>query len=161
MDTTVVYYALAGALVLIGLAGVILPALPGLPLVFAGLQLAAWADGFTHVGWVALVILGAITALSLLIDFLATVYGAKRVGASKMALWGSVVGAIAGMFFMPIGLFVGPFAGAWIGEYYQTRKTDQATKVGIGTWLGIVLGTATKLALGLCMLGVFAIAWFF
>lgn len=161
MDTAVVYYVLAAALVVVGLAGVILPALPGLPLVFAGLLLAAWADGFAHVGWIPLLVLGLITALSFLIDFLATVYGARRVGASKAALWGSVIGAFAGLLFMPIGLFVGPFAGAWLGEYLQTRKTDRATKVGIGTWLGIVLGTATKLALGLCMLGVFAIAWFF
>ncbi|MBB5862675.1 DUF456 domain-containing protein [Xanthomonas sp. 3058] len=161
MDTTVVYYVLAGALVLVGLAGVVLPALPGLPLVLAGLLVAAWADGFNHVGGIPLVVLGLITALSFVVDFLATLYGAQRVGASKLALWGSVIGAIVGIFFMPIGLFVGPFAGAWIGEYYQTRKTGQATKVGIGTWLGIMLGTATKLALGLCMLGVFAIAWFF
>ncbi|MBB6337315.1 hypothetical protein FHR59_001525 [Xanthomonas arboricola] len=161
MDTTVVYYVLAGVLVLIGLAGVVLPALPGLPLVFAGLLVAAWADGFAHIGWVALVILGLMTALSFAIDFLATVYGAQRVGASKAALWGSVIGSVVGIFFMPIGLFVGPFAGAWLGEYWQTRKSDQATKVGFGTWLGIVFGTATKLALGLCMLGVFAIAWFF
>ncbi|MBB4129454.1 DUF456 domain-containing protein [Xanthomonas sp. 3075] len=161
MDTTVVYYVLAGALVLVGLAGVVLPALPGLPLVLAGLLVAAWADGFNHVGWIPLVVLGVITALSFVVDFLATLYGAQRVGASKLALWGSVIGAIVGIFFMPIGLFVGPFAGAWIGEYHQTRKTGQATKVGIGTWLGIMLGTATKLALGLCMLGVFAIAWFF
>lgn len=84
MDTTVVYYILAGVLVLVGLAGVILPALPGLPLVFAGLLLAAWADGFAHVGWVALVVLGVMTALSFLIDFLATVYGAQR---SAPASW--------------------------------------------------------------------------
>ncbi|MBB5737136.1 hypothetical protein FHT08_003104 [Xanthomonas campestris] len=161
MDTNVLYYILAGVLVLIGLAGVVLPALPGLPLVFAGLLVAAWADGFAHVGWVALLILGLMTALSFAIDFFATVYGAQRVGASKAALWGSVIGSVVGIFFMPIGLFVGPFAGAWIGEYWQTRKSDQATKVGFGTWLGIVFGTATKLALGLCMLGVFAIAWLF
>ncbi|WP_349812546.1 DUF456 domain-containing protein [Xanthomonas arboricola] len=161
MDITVVYYILAGVLVLIGLAGVVLPALPGLPLVFAGLLVAAWADGFARVGWAALVILGLMTALSFAIDFLATVYGAQRVGASKAALWGSVIGSVVGIFFMPIGLFVGPFAGAWLGEYWQTRKSDQATKVGFGTWLGIVFGTATKLALGLCMLGVLAIAWFF
>ncbi|TQV02636.1 DUF456 domain-containing protein, partial [Xanthomonas perforans] len=118
-------------------------------------------DHFTHIGWVTLVVLGLITALSYLVDFLATLYGAQRVGASKLALWGSVIGGIAGIFFMPIGLFVGPFAGAWLGEYYQTRKSGQATKVGLGTWVGIMLGTATKLALGLCMLGVFAIGWFF
>ncbi|MEG8120057.1 DUF456 domain-containing protein, partial [Xanthomonas hortorum] len=105
MDTTVVYYILAGVLVLIGLAGVILPALPGLPLVFVGLLVAAWADDFVHVGWVALVILGLITALSFAIDFLAPVSGAKRVGASKMALWGSVIGSVVGIFFMPIGFF--------------------------------------------------------
>lgn len=142
-----------------GLLGVLLPALPGLPLLFAGLLLAAWTDDFAHVGWLPLTVLGALTAVSLLIDFLASIYGAQRQGASGKALGGSLIGSVVGLFFLPIGLLVGPFVGAWIGEYWHSRTLGKATRVGIGTWLGILLGTATNLALGLCMLAVFALAW--
>nr|WP_241093293.1 DUF456 domain-containing protein [Xanthomonas sp.] len=152
---------IAGLLVLVGLAGVVLPALPGLPLVFFGLLLAAWADGFQRVGWVALTVLGVLTLLSFLIDFLSTVVGAQRVGASRKALWGSVLGSVVGLFFMPIGLFVGPFVGALAGEYWHGRQLGQATKVGFGTWLGIVLGVAAKLALAFAMVGLFAASWLF
>lgn len=161
MDPTFIYYMVAGLLVFLGLAGVVLPALPGMPLLFAGLLLAAWTDGFQRVGWVILTVLGVLTVLSFLIDFLATVFGAKRVGASRKALWGSVLGSVAGLFFMPIGLFVGPFVGALAGEYWHGRQLQQAARVGLGTWLGIVLGTAAKLALALAMVGLFAAAWLF
>ncbi|HYG06062.1 MAG TPA: DUF456 domain-containing protein [Stenotrophomonas sp.] len=159
MDPSFIYYLIAGILVLVGFAGVVLPALPGLPLVFAGLLVAAWADGFTHVGWIPLTLIGLLTALSFLIDFLATVYGAQRVGASAWALWGSALGTVVGLFFLPIGLFVGPFAGAWVGEYWHSRRVGHATRVGFGTWLGILLGTASKFALGFCMIGLFVLAW--
>lgn len=161
MDPTFIYYMVAGLLVLLGLAGVVLPALPGMPLLFAGLLLAAWADGFQRVGWVMLTLLGVLTLLSFLVDFLATVFGAKRVGASRKALWGSLLGSVAGLFFMPIGLFVGPFVGALAGEYWHGQQLQQATRVGLGTWLGIILGTAAKLALALAMVGLFAAAWLF
>nr|WP_269450819.1 DUF456 domain-containing protein [Stenotrophomonas sp. MMGLT7] len=152
---------IAALLVLVGLAGIVLPALPGLPLVFAGLLAAAWANGFERVGWLPLVVLGVMAALSLLIDFAATAFGAQRVGASAKALWGSVIGTFAGLFFLPFGILVGPFVGAWLGEYWHSRQAGKATAVGLGTWLGIVLGTASKIALGIAMLGVFAIAWYF
>lgn len=161
MDYSFILYLLAALLVVIGVAGVILPALPGVPLVFAGLLVAAWTDGFDRVGWIPLVVLGVLTAISVVIDILSTVVGAQKVGASKLALIGSAIGTVAGLFFMPIGLFVGPFAGALIGEYLYGRKLGQATKVGLGTWLGIVLGVALKLGLAVAMLGIFALAWFF
>lgn len=160
MDYSFILYVLAALLVVTGVAGVILPALPGVPLVFAGLLVAAWTDGFERVGWIALLVLGALTAISLLIDVLSTVIGAQKVGASRLALIGSAAGTVAGLFFMPIGLFVGPFAGALVGEYLNGRKLGQATKVGLGTWLGIVLGVALKLGLAVAMLAVFTIAWF-
>lgn len=159
MDPAFIYYLIGGVLVLVGFAGVLLPALPGLPLVFAGLLVAAWADGFERVGWLPLLAIGLLTALSFLIDFLATVYGAQRLGASGWALWGSALGTLAGLFFLPLGLFLGPFVGAWLGEYWHSRRAGHATRVGLGTWLGILLGTASKLALGLCMIGIFALAW--
>lgn len=155
------YYALALILILVGLAGVILPALPGLPLVFVGMVLAAWAGDFERIGWVALTVLGLMTALSVAVDFFATVVGAKRVGASGKALFGAAVGTFAGMFFGLVGLFVGPFVGALLGELWHSREVSQATKVGLGTWLGIVLGVVLKLGLAFAMLGVFVFTWFF
>lgn len=161
MDYSFILYVLAALLVVTGVAGVILPALPGVPLVFAGLLVAAWTDGFERVGWIPLLVLGVLTAISVVIDVLSTVIGAQKVGASRLALIGSAIGTVAGLFFMPIGLFVGPFAGALVGEYINGRKLGQATKVGLGTWLGIVLGVALKLGLAVAMLGIFAVAWFF
>lgn len=161
MDLSFILYLLAVIFVLIGIAGIFLPALPGIPLVFVGLLLAAWADGFAHIGWPTLVALGGLTLLSLVVDILATVVGAQRVGASRKALWGTFAGSIAGLFFMPIGLFAGPLLGALAGEYWHTRELGRSTRVGFATWLGILLGLALKLALVIAMLGLFAFAWFF
>ena len=160
MDLQVLWYVLAGVLILVGIAGTVLPALPGLPLVFAGMVLAAWAGNFQQVGWLPLVVLGLLTALSVVIDFFATALGAKRVGASKFAVAGAMVGTFAGLFFGPIGLFAGPFLGALGGELIHGREVRKATKVGFGTWLGIVLGIVLKLGLAFAMLGLFALAWF-
>jgi uncharacterized protein YqgC (DUF456 family) len=154
------YYALAVILVLVGIAGVILPALPGLPLVFVGMLLAAWAGDFRQIGWVTLVVLGLLTLLSIAADLFATMVGARRVGASKKALLGTVIGTFAGLFFMPVGLLAGPFVGALLGELWHSREIGQAAKVGLGTWLGILLGTVLKLGLAFAMLGLFAFAWF-
>jgi uncharacterized protein YqgC (DUF456 family) len=160
MELQAFYYVLAGILILVGIAGTVLPALPGLPLVFAGMLLAAWAGDFREVGWVPLVILGVLTVLSLGIDLLATSIGAKRVGASKLAVVGAVLGTFAGLFFGPVGLFAGPFVGALGGELIHGREMRKAAKVGFGTWLGIVFGVVLKLGLAFAMLGLFAFAWF-
>lgn len=160
MELQSLYYALAVILVLVGIAGVILPALPGLPLVFAGMLLAAWAGDFRQIGWVTLVVLGLLTLLSIAADLFATMVGAQRVGASKKALLGTVIGTFAGLFFMPVGLLAGPFVGALLGELWHSREIGRAAKVGLGTWLGILLGTVLKLGLAFAMLGLFAFAWF-
>ncbi|MEG3788571.1 DUF456 domain-containing protein [Lysobacter sp. CCNWLW3] len=161
MDFTTVYYVLAGLLILVGIAGTVLPALPGLPLVFAGMLLAAWAGGFQQVGWLMLTVLGLLTLVSLGVDFLATAMGAKRVGASKLALIGAMAGTFAGLFFGPIGLFAGPFVGALGGELIHSRQLGQATKVGVGTWVGILVGTVLKLGLAFAMVALFVAAWIF
>ncbi|MDQ3618001.1 MAG: DUF456 domain-containing protein [Pseudomonadota bacterium] len=159
MDMQNLYYLLAGLLILAGIAGTILPAMPGLPLVFAGMLLAAWAGDFQQVGVAMLVLLAVLTLLSLAVDFVATMMGAKRVGASRLALVGSVVGTVVGLFFGLIGLFAGPFVGALIGELIHGRRVGQATKVGFGTWVGILVGTVLKIGLAFSMLGLFAFAW--
>lgn len=159
MDLSFILYLIAALCVALGIAGIVLPALPGIPLVFLGLLLAAWADGFVHVGWPVLAVLAVLTVLSFVVDILATVVGAQRVGASRKALWGTFIGSIAGLFFMPVGLFLGPLLGALLGEYWHSRELGRSTKVGLATWLGILLGMALKVALLVAMLGLFAFAW--
>lgn len=161
MDIASLYYTLAVILMLVGLAGVVLPALPGLPLVFLGMLLAAWTGDFQQVGGVTLVILGLLTVLSVAVDIFATVVGAQRVGASRKALLGAALGTLVGVFFGPIGLFAGPFLGALLGELWHQPALAKATRVGVGTWLGIVLGVVLKLGLAFAMLGLFIVAWFF
>jgi uncharacterized protein YqgC (DUF456 family) len=160
MDLQTVWYGVAALLVVVGLAGIVLPALPGVPVIFAGLLLAAWADGFEQVGVVTLVVLGVLTFVSLGVDLVATALGAQRVGASRLALVGAVIGTFAGLLFGVPGLIVGPFAGALIGELIHGRQVGQAAKVGLGTWFGILLGVALKIGLAFAMLGIFAFAWF-
>lgn len=152
-------WIIAVILVLVGLAGTVLPALPGAPLVFLGLLIAAWADGFQKVGWFPLTLLGVLTAGTFAVDFLATSLGAKRVGASYLAIGGAVVGTIVGLFLGIPGLLLGPFVGAVVGEYIARRDLRQAGRVGLGTWLGLVLGTAAKLGLIFLMIGLFVFAY--
>lgn len=153
-------FVLAGLLVFTGLAGSILPALPGVPLVFGGLLLAAWADDFQRVSWVVLVILGLMTVLSFAIDFAATAMGAKRVGASKLAIVGALIGTLGGLVLGLPGLIFGPFVGAVTGEMLTHGEIQRATRAGFATWVGLIFGTLTKLALVFTMLGIFAFAWF-
>ena len=159
MDTSFIFYLIAGLLVAVGVAGVILPTLPGLPLVFAGLLLAAWTNDFQRVGWLVLTVLGLLTLLSIIVDVVSSALGAKGVGASRKAMIGAVIGSLAGLVFMPWGLLLGPFVGALAGEYLHSRQLGLATKVGVATWLGILIGTALKLGLAVAMLGLFALAW--
>ena len=159
MEAAGLLWILAVILVIVGLAGTVLPALPGAPLVFLGLLLAAWADGFQKVGWFPLTILGILTVGTFVVDFLATSLGAKRVGASYLAIGGAVVGTIVGLFLGIPGLLLGPFVGAVAGEYIARRDLRQAGKVGLGTWLGLVLGTAAKLGLIFLMIGLFVFAY--
>jgi uncharacterized protein YqgC (DUF456 family) len=159
MEYTALLYVLSGLLIIAGLVGTVLPALPGVPLVFAGMLLAAWTDGFHTIGGFTIAVLALLTLLALVADFAAGMLGAKRVGASKLALLGAALGTLFGVFLGLPGLVVGPFAGALIGEWLHGRNLAHASKVGIGTWLGMVFGALLKLVVSFVMLGVFAFAW--
>jgi uncharacterized protein YqgC (DUF456 family) len=161
MDWTVLWWVLAALIVIGGLVGTIVPALPGVPLVFAGLLLGAWAGEFVHVSWTTVGILGALTILAWLIDFLAAAMGAKRLGASQRAFWGAAFGAVVGMFFGIPGIVLGPFVGAVVAEISAGRSVHQASRAGYGAWIGVVLGTAAKLAIAFLMVGIFIFSqWF-
>ena len=160
MSADVWLWVLAVVLVLVGLAGSVLPALPGVPLVFAGLLMAAWADDFERVTWLTLAVLGLLTFASFVIDFAATALGAKRVGATRLAIAGALLGTLAGIFLGIPGLILGPFVGAVAGEMISHGKVEQAARAGVATWMGLVFGTLAKLALVFTMLGLFAFAYF-
>ena len=147
------------ALIFIGIAGTVLPGVPGVMAVFGGMMLAAWIDGFTRIGWPTVVALGVLTALAVAADIIGSLLGAQRVGASRLALLGAALGTLAALPFGFAGLVVGPFAGAVIGEFMTQRRLDAAARVGIGTWIGLVVGSIAKLALVCVMLGVFAISY--
>jgi len=151
------YFMISGAMILAGIAGTVVPVLPGVPLVFAGMLLAAWADHFQHIGALTLTILGVLCVLALSIDFAAGLLGAKRVGASTRALWGASLGTLTGLFFGLPGLLLGPFLGALLGELSAGRELAHAARAGIGTWLGLAFGTLAKIAVCFTMLGVFAL----
>ncbi len=156
----VLLWALALILVLGGLAGLLLPALPGAPLLFAGLLLAAWIEDFAHVGPATLVLLGLLAALSYLVDFLATAFGARRFGASPRAAWGAALGGLLGLAFGLPGVLLGPFLGAVAAELTLRRDWRASGLAGVGATVGLALGAAAKLALGFSMLGVFLLVRF-
>lgn len=159
MDLHALWYVLAVVLIVVGFIGTILPALPGVPLVFAGMLVAAWADGFQHVGLWTLIGLGVLTVIAVAVDFLAGLAGAKRVGASRMALVGAAIGTVVGIFFGLPGLLLGPFLGALIGELVAGGTLKRATGVGVGAWIGFLVGTVLKLGVCFAMLGLFALAF--
>jgi uncharacterized protein YqgC (DUF456 family) len=159
MEPQPYFFALAAILVVLGLAGTVVPVLPGILLVFGGLLLAAWADGFRHVGAVGLSIIGVLALLAFAADFVASLLGAKRVGASPLALAGAAAGGIVGVFLGIPGLIFGPFVGAVAGEYLARGRLVQAGKVGIGTWIGLILAAVAKVVIAFLMVGTFIASW--
>jgi uncharacterized protein YqgC (DUF456 family) len=155
---TAILWAVAIALILIGAAGTVLPALPGATLVFGGIVLAAWIDGFARIPVWVLVRLGVLTAMAWIVDHAAAALGAKRAGASRLAIVGAVVGTFAGIFTGLWGLLFMPLAGAAIGEFVAQRDARRAGKVGVATWIGLLLGTAAKVAIVFAMIGIFVFA---
>ncbi|MGH8284136.1 MAG: DUF456 domain-containing protein [Steroidobacteraceae bacterium] len=154
------WWVLAIGLILIGIAGTFLPGIPGAVAVFCGMLVAAWIDDFQRIGWGTVVVLGVLTALVFVADVLGSLLGAKRVGASRQALIGAALGAIVGIFFGFIGLILAPFVGAVAGELLARRRLDSATRVGIGTWVGLAVGVLAKIALVFTMLALFVASYF-
>lgn len=151
-------WILSGALILAGFAGIVLPALPGTLLIFAGIMLGAWIDDFTRVGWGSLALIAVLALLAWLMDYVAGVLGAKRAGASRMAIAGAVVGTVAGLFMGLIGVLFMPLVGAAVGEFIARRQHGQALRVGVATWLGLLAGMLAKFVLAFMMVGIFVFA---
>jgi uncharacterized protein YqgC (DUF456 family) len=155
---TIVLWIIAIALIAIGVVGTVVPAVPGVILVFAGMALGAWIDGFTRIPAWVVVILGVLAALAWIVDYIAGALGAKRAGASGRAIVGAAVGTVAGIFTGLWGLVFMPLVGAAIGEFSAQRDLRRAGKVGVATWIGLLLGAAAKIAIVFAMVGIFVTA---
>lgn len=147
-------------LTLIGFAGLLLPALPGAPVMWIGLVLIAWAEDFAYVGPWMLALLAALASLTYLIDLLAGLVGARRYGASPRALVGAGIGSVVGLFFGLPGILVGPLLGACIGQLMTVRDLRAAGRAGWGATVGLLFGTAVKVAIAFSMIGLFLVVRF-
>lgn len=160
--TTTLLWLLAVLLIGAGLAGTVLPALPGTALVLAGIVLGAWIDDFVHVGPVTLTAVALIAVLAWVLEYVAGLLGARRAGASRQALVGAALGTVAGLLMGLVGVLFMPLVGAAVGEYLARRADadahGQALRVGVATWLGIMVGMIAKVALAFVMIGVFVAA---
>ena len=156
-----VLYLLAAALIVGGVVGAILPVLPGIPMIFGGIWLAAAVDDYQHLGWGWLVAIGIVGVVGIALDFISASLGAKRIGASPRALWGAGIGTTVGMFFGIPGLLIGPFAGAVIGELWSGTSILRSAHVGIGTWIGMLVGILAKVVISFLMIGMAGLALLF
>ena len=159
MDTFL--WIIAALMILIGIAGTVLPALPGVVLVFGGIVLAAWIDGFTVISGWTVGLLAVLTVIGFVVDYVAQMMSAQRAGATPLGMAGAAVGTIAGVFTGLIGLLFMPLAGAAIGEFIAHRDALRAGRVGLATWVGLLVGAVLKLAIVFTMTGIFIAALLF
>lgn len=157
MNTTL--NILGALLIAVGLVGAILPMLPGIPLIFGGIWLIAAVDHYQHLGSGWLIGIAAVGAMGVLMDLIAGALGAKRVGASSRAVWGTLLGTVVGLFFGLPGLLLGPFIGALLGELAAGNSVLRSAHVGASTWLGLIFGTIIKLVVSVMMVAMFGVAW--
>jgi len=161
-DTQTLLYILSAVLIAVGMLGVILPVLPGIPVAFLGMLLAAWLGDFEKISVFTVIVLGLLTAASVAVDFFAGLIGAKRAGASKMAMLGGAVGGLLGFIVLNfIGLIIGPFIGVMAVEMARGKSAREAGKIGMGAWIGMAVGLALKVGLAFAMMGIFLFAlWY-
>lgn len=138
-------YALSAICMLVGLAGCILPMLPGPPLAWLGMLLLHFTDRVDF-SVTELVVSALVVIATLVLDYFTPMIGAKKFGGGKYGNRGCVIGTIMGMFFLPLGLILGPFLGAVIGELIAGKPFRAALKAGFGSFVGFLFGTLIKLA---------------
>lgn len=156
--TVTLLWILSVALIVAGIAGTVLPMLPGTLFVLAGIMLGAWIDDFARVGWGVLTAVTVLAVLAWVLDYVAGLLGAKKAGASRQALIGAALGTVAGLFMGIVGVLFMPLVGAAIGEWLAQRDHGRALKVGVATWLGIMAGLVSKVVIAFMMVGLFIVA---
>lgn len=150
--------------VLVAVAGTVLlavPAVPALAVIFAGIGIVAWADGFLRIGWLTLSVLLVLTIAGSLADNVAALIGARRAGASGWGVAGAGLGMLAGIPFGLIGVVLGPAVGAFALEFIRRPDLRAAGMAGIGGVAGFLLGVVAKSVFGLTIVGLAVLAYFF
>jgi uncharacterized protein YqgC (DUF456 family) len=153
--TETLLWVLSVLLIVVGVAGTVLPALPGTLFVLGGIVLGAWIDDFTRVGWVIVTLVSVLAVLAWVLDYVAGLLGARRAGASRQAIVGAALGTVAGIFMGLVGVLFMPLVGAAIGEYLAQKDHRRAAQVGVATWLGIMAGLVSKVVIAFMMIGLF------
>ncbi len=159
-DQALILWIIAAILTVTGLSGLLLPIVPGAPILFLGLLFGAWAEDFQYIGVWSLLILAVMTALTYVVEFAASVVGVKKYGGSRRAMIGAALGGIVGLFLGIPGILLGPFVGAVAGELSLQRSLDEASRAGFGTVVGLAVGLAGKFAIGVAMIGLFLVLRF-
>ena len=132
-------------LYLVSLAGIILPVLPGVPVAAVGALLAGWMTGFEELGAASILWVVGLAVLSQVLDYVAGVVGAKRFGASRAGVWGSVIGSLVGViWFPPFGFLLGALVGAVVAEIVNRRTLQDSVRSGVGALLGTLGGVVAK-----------------
>jgi len=152
-------WILAIALILVGLVGVVIPGLPGTPVIFLGMLLGAWIDHFQKVGAFTLLLLAGMALAAWAVDFIASLAGAKLAGASRWAMLGAALGGLVGIFFGLLGLVLGPMLGAALGELISRRGLKQMARSSFAAGLGFILALTFRIGLAVGMVGVFLLAY--
>lgn len=152
---TIALWVAAILMIIVGLVGTVLPALPGVALVFGGILLAAWIDDFARISAATVGVLAVLSVLGIAIDYVASFVTAQRAGASRLGLLGAALGTIAGIFTGLIGLVFLPLVGAFVGEFVARRDLLHAGRIGIAAWIGLLVAAALKIAIVFTMVGIF------
>jgi uncharacterized protein YqgC (DUF456 family) len=158
---TVIFAIICAILLLVGLVGVVMPYLPGIPIAWLGLFIYAIGTDWERISVTTIVVFAALTVLALLMDYIAPLLGAKKYKASKWGMIGASVGLFLGIIiFQMWGIIVGPLLGALIGELLSGKPAGEAFKVSLGTLVGFLFGSLMKIVLILVMAGFFIVSLF-
>jgi uncharacterized protein YqgC (DUF456 family) len=149
---------IALVVMLVGVAGTIFPAVPGLPLIWLAALGYGLATGFKEIGWLYLTLSGLVVLLVQVAEQMARAWGAKRYGASKLGTWGAILGSLIGLFFFPLGLFLGPFLGALVAEWIGGRSFAEAARAGWGGLVGMLSSVLLNFVVAVGLTVSFAVA---
>jgi len=158
---SIALYVLGVALLAAGVAGLVLPVLPGAVLLVAGVVALAWAGDFAILGWGTVAFAGAMGLAITAVDWAASILGAKAFGASKWAVVGSAVGLVVGLFLGLPGIILGPAVGAVAFEYAKDPDFERALKAGVGAFVGFVAGSVLKVTMAFALIGLVALRYLF
>ncbi len=153
-------WIIAIALIVVGLVGTVVPVIPGLVMIFAGSWLAAWIDNYQNISITALIIIAVLAIIGILMDWVGQSLGAKRAGASKLGIIGCFIGTICGILVGIWGIIFMPLLGAAIGEFIDRQDMIKSGKVGLATWVGMIVTVVVKLAIAFTMVGILIVDWF-